>query len=336
MGGQPGRDPPLPQECCGVSLQQVPVLWGHPSQGGFGVSPPCFGSSPRMAWGPPQQCLCFGGSLQDGRGVLLHWGRPPQGDFGGSPQQCLCFGGCPQGGFGIPLASRFPTRMGFGCPQQFSVLWGLPQSTLVSPCLGTPPGMALRLPPRSTQYCGVPPVCGAPPVLPWGRATPTMRPLIWPWNWVLWGDPWTRSRTPGTAVPQKEQGGARVLGPPSPLRSQPWLKPTWLRSGGLRWQPLGSGFHSLAAPQGLSTCRGVNLIALILMGWDVGTTVGWHGGTTPGWPPAAKAVGGCWGVLGSGAGSGLPENQQKSLQPSWKKRINKERNMTFFFFFFFF
>lgn len=152
------------------------------------------GLPPSSAWG------CFGGSLQGGFSVPLALGAPPTmalgspciGDslwdgFWMCPQQFLCFGGSPQGAFGTPLASRVPTGVALGAPACSQCSGGSLSSALVSPCLGTPPGMAPRLPPRSTQNWGrtqqcfrVPHAvllpCGAPPVLPWGRAAPATHP----------------------------------------------------------------------------------------------------------------------------------------------------------------
>lgn len=155
-GGHPRRESPRFRSAVGRTPNRCLCFEDTSPRFTLGC-PTCFGGSFRMAWGPPQQCLCFGSSLQAGFGVPLHWGFFPGWVWGVPPAVPVLWGFSP-GWLWDPLYFGRCLQGDFRCPQQFSVLWGLPQECCdVPPDLGTPPMMALRFPPRCPQCCVVPP-----------------------------------------------------------------------------------------------------------------------------------------------------------------------------------
>lgn len=256
MGGQPGREPP----------PAPGVLWGVPPTGPWalgtplpgwlwGVCPPALGARPERLGVPLSSACALGVPSRMAVGSSCIGGVPPGAALGGPPSSACALGVVPRVALESPLLRGSPPGWVFGCPQQSSVLWGLPQSTLVSPCLGTPPGMALKLPPRSTRYCGVPPamppVCGAPPVLPWGRATPTMHPPHLALELGLLGGPLDKQQDPWYSRPPKRarrSPGARApVTAPFPALAQAHLAAV---RGGSAGSPLGRVFTPWQPPKG--------------------------------------------------------------------------------------
>ena len=207
---------------------------GLPLQCGFGV-PLHWGFPSGWLWGP----LALGVPLSVALGSSLLWGFPP-GWLWGPPA------------LGVPLRVALGSSLLRGFPPVW--LWvlsavlravGAPSGALWCPPTWGAPRDGFEFPSQEHPVLwgatSSAPLCGAPPVLLWGRAAPTMAAV--------------------------QEGG------------------------GLCWQPLGLGFPSLAAPQGLPTCPGVILAALILCRWDVGTVEGWDG--------VAPSRGGSGRLLGS-------------------------------------
>lgn len=168
------------------------------------------------------------------------------------------------------------------------------------PVLGASPAWSFMVP----QAAPIPGGGMTPPVLPRGRAAPAIHPHL------------QLGPSQGPRYDRHPTGGAPV--PLSPLISQHPVR-------GLRRCPHRVGFSLLGSPP-----RAVHA-SQHRHGAGRGDSTG--GGPQP-WSPrdaikehaAAWQGGGCW------------KTSKKALQPSWKKRINKERNMTFFFllaFFFF-